>query len=122
MSTMRALGVAHAGATEWTGLIRVEMAVEDASGERFGRVIDFRIDPASVVAGGVGPASGVQHAPDLPTELSGRLRKTGYIKIADTRYFRRDFRYYATIDQVASIDASVVRLDRYCRDLITAFD
>ncbi len=94
--------------------IQAAMEVEDASGERFGRVIDVWIDTA--------PAMSVREAPSVPAELTDRLLGVGYIKIEDRRYFRRDFRYYATIDQVSSVDASVVRLDRHCRDLITAFD
>jgi len=50
------------------------------------------------------------------------LLRVGHIKIADTRYFRRDFPSYATTDQVRSVHASVVRLDGHGGDLITAFD
>jgi hypothetical protein len=109
MSTIVAPGVGHAGAKGGLAGIRAQMAVEDASGERFGRVTD------------VGAAA-VATVPDLPADLAERLRRAGCVKIEDTRYFRRDFRYYATADQVASVDASVVRLNVHCRDLITAFD
>jgi hypothetical protein len=98
------------------------MAVEDATGERFGRVTDVNTDAASAIAGVVELTSGAHQAPYLPMELIERLLRGGYIKIEDTRYFRRDFRYYATIDQVSSVDASVVRLSVRCRDLISAFD
>ena len=118
MPTMRTLSVVHAGARERLARIRADMPVEDASGERFGRVTDVRLDPAT---GGLTPA-GAHQAPNLPVEFAERLHQIGYIRIEDTRYFRRDFRYYATPDQVSSVDAAVVRLDRHCRELITAFD
>jgi hypothetical protein len=98
------------------------MEVEDASGERFGRVIAVRFD-AEVAIVGVGAASLPPHQlPNLAPDLSARLCRVGYIKIEDTRYFRRDFRYYATPDQVSSVGASVLRLNRHCRDLTTTFD
>jgi hypothetical protein len=114
MSTTSEMGVVTADVAERVRRIQAAMEVEDASGERFGRVIDVWIDTA--------PAIGKRDAPSVPEELADRLLGVGYIKIEDRRYFRRDFRYYVTIDQVSSVDASVVRLDRYCRDLITAFD
>jgi hypothetical protein len=122
MSTLRQPGVGNAGAKERMARIREEMAVEDASGERFGRVTDVHIDAADAINGGFVPEMGVRQAPNLPAELTGRLLHASYIKIEDTRFFRRDFRYYVTIDQISSVNSAVVRLNRYCRDLITAFD
>ncbi len=65
---------------------------------------------------------GGPHAPNLAADLTERLRRNGDDTIADTRCFRRDVRSSATPDQVLSVDASVVRLNRRCRDRITAFD
>jgi hypothetical protein len=98
------------------------MAVEDASGERFGRVTDERLDVVAAIAGALGPPTGAHQVPNQPAELIERLLRVGYFKIEDTRHFRRDFRYFATIDQVSSVDTYVVRLDGHCRDLVTAFD
>ena len=122
MSTERTSGRATASAMEHFARIRAEMAVVDATGERFGRVTDVCVETPVAIAGGVRASAGAPQAPDLPAELLERLRRVGYIKIEDTRHFRRDFRYYATIDQVSSVDASVVRLDGRCRDLITVFE
>jgi hypothetical protein len=54
--------------------------------------------------------------------LIGRLLQTGYIKIDDTRHFRRDFRYFATPDEIVSVDSTTVRLGKQCRDLVNSFD
>jgi hypothetical protein len=120
MPTMRSTRIAHVGATGRLAEICAEMAVEDVSGERIGRVIHVQVGAAT--DGGSGPSHEGRHSPNLPSDLAERLLRVGYIKIADTRYFRRDFRYYVTIDQVLSVQASVVRLDGFFRDCITAFD
>jgi hypothetical protein len=120
MPTMQTSRGAHAGAAGRLAGIRAEMAVEDASGERVGRVILVQVGAAT--GGGSGPSREGHHAPPVLADLTERLLRVGYIKIEDTRHFRRDFRYYATPDQVSSVVASVVRLNGYCSNLITAFD
>jgi hypothetical protein len=122
MSTVPTSGVVHDGDEGRMARIQVEMPVEDASGERFGRVADVRLGARAAMGGESQPRTGAHPIPNLPSEQTERLLHVGHIKIEDTWYFRRDFRYYATIDQVSSVDASVVRLDRHCRDLITTFD
>ncbi len=120
MPTMRTASVAHAGATGRLAGIRAEMAVEDASGGRDGRVIFVQVGAAT--DGGSGPSNGGTPRTELSADLAERLRRNGDITIADTRYFRRDVRSSATPDQVLSVEASVVRLNRRCRDRITACD
>ena len=120
MPTMRSTMVAYAGATSRLAEIRAEMEVEDASGERNGRVILVQVGDAT--DDGSEPSNEGLHAANFSADLAERLRRSGYIKIADTRYFRHDFRYYVTPDQVLSVQGSVVRLDGYLRDFISAWD
>jgi hypothetical protein len=115
-------GISDVGAEERLARIREGMAVEDASGERFGRVTYVRTDAAAATASVNPAAMGAHQAPSIPVELTEPLLRVGYLKIEDTRYFRRDFRYFATIDQVLSVGSSVVRLDGHCSDLITFLD
>jgi hypothetical protein len=124
MATMRTLGTEYLGAEQPLARVREGMEVADASGERFGRVIDVWIGTAAAISGGFAFASVTRahQAPSVTAEPTEALRQAGCIKIEDTRYFRKDFRYYATIDQISSVDASIVRLDRHCRDLLTTFD
>jgi hypothetical protein len=109
-------------AMERMARIRQEMEVEDASGERFGKVTDVRIDAPGAIETGFSPVLGAHQAPNLPEELIGRLQQAGYIKKDETRYFRRDFRYFATPDEIVSVDSTTVRLGKRCRDLITSID
>jgi hypothetical protein len=52
-----------------------------------------------------------------------RMRQiTEAMEAEDIWYVRRDFRCYATPDQVSSVGASVLRLNWHYRELATTFD
>jgi hypothetical protein len=84
--------------------------------------VSGNIDAPGGIDAGFAPVLGAHLAPNLSAELIGRLLQAGFIKIDDTRYFRRDFRCYATPDEIVSVDSTTVRLGKRCRDLITSID
>jgi hypothetical protein len=85
-------------------------------------VTGVRIDAPGAIETGFSPVLGAHQAPNLSEELIGRLLQAGFIMIDDTRYFRRDFRCYATPDEIVSVDSTTVRLGKHCRDLINSID
>jgi hypothetical protein len=109
------------------------MEVEDAAGERIGKVTDIRMgDPyatdveaqevATLPGEGFAMAMGAHREPNVASWLVGRLLRTGYIKIDDKRHFRRDHHYYATADEIVSVEANTVRLGKVCDELVTPAD
>jgi len=50
------------------------------------------------------------------------LLKEGYIKIDDDRRFHRDNHYYATIDEIASVEAGTIRLSKARDELFIPID
>jgi hypothetical protein len=112
--------------------IRLGMEVEDAAGERIGKVADILLgDPDAIDFGdrepvtsgeGLALALGVHREPNVAPGLVGRLLRAGYIKVDDKRHFRRDHHYYATADQVVSVESNTVRLSTASRELITSLD
>ena len=112
--------------------IRVGMEVEDAAGAHVGKVTDLRIgDPDAIDVGmadagipgeGFALAMGAQREPNVPRGLVSRLLRIGYIKIDDKRHFRQDRHYYATADEIASIDGDTVRLGKAIEGLIVGLD
>jgi hypothetical protein len=120
--------------TSYERITRIQdgMDVVDAAGEHIGNVAGIRIgDPDAVdiergeygtPGEGFALAMGAHREPNVPPALVDRLLREGYIKIDDKRRFRRDHHYYATADQIASVDANTVRLDRVSAELIPALD
>ena len=108
------------------------MDVLDAAGEHIGKVAGIQIgDPAAIDVESVeyrmpgeafALAMGAHSEPIVPPPVVGRLLREGYIKIDDKRHFRRDHHYYATADQIASVEANTVRLASVCNELISAID
>jgi hypothetical protein len=108
------------------------MDVFDAAGEHIGKIGTVRIgDPDAIdiesgefrVPGeGIALAMGARREPNVPQPLVGRLLRDGYVRIDDKRHFRRDHHYYATADQIASVDANTVRLGKACDELIPWLD
>jgi hypothetical protein len=106
------------------------MDVVDAAGEHIGKVTGIRIgdpDAIDIESGeyrmpgeGFALAMGAHREPNVPQPLVPRLLREGYIKIDDKRRFRRDHHYYATPDQIASVDADTVRLGKAWSELIPA--
>jgi hypothetical protein len=113
--------------------VQVGMEVEDAAGERIGKIADIRIgDPDAIDVGGQAPGSplnegfalaiGAHREPNVPAGLVERLLRAGYIKIDDKRHFRPDHHYYAMADEIVSVEADMVRLGKACRELIASLD
>ena len=130
-TTPSSSGTGDAGSNqERMVLIREGMDVEDASGELIGKVTDIRMgdpyatagevqEPATRPVAGFAVAMGADGEPNVASWLAGRLRRTGYIKIDDKRHFRRDHHYYASADEIVSVEADTVRLSKVCDELIT---
>jgi hypothetical protein len=131
MSDMSSSGTGDAGSNqERMVLIREGMDVEDTAGERIGKVTDIRMaDPYATAGdnqgsvaqpvGGFAVAMGSDGEPNVASWLSGQLRRSGYIKIDDKRHFRRDHHYYASADDIVSVEADTVRLAKARDELIT---
>jgi hypothetical protein len=110
--------------------IQVGMDVEDAAGAHVGKVVDLRFgDPYAddvggsepgVPVGGYAAGAGAPSEPNVPAPLASRLRRIGYIKIDDRRHFRRDRHFYATAEEIASLDGETVHLSKDSSDLIVA--
>jgi len=109
--------------------IKIGMEVDDATGERIGKVADLRIgDPDAIDVGGREDASrvgegfalamGAHREPNVEPGLVNRLLISGYIKIDDKRHFRPDHHYYAIADDIAAVEGDVVRLAKPVAELI----
>jgi len=108
--------------------IREGMDVEDSAGEHVGKVTFIRLgDPNALeVDLGDGSTPGEEYAggpqePNVEPALIRRLLMIGYIKIDDARRLRRDHHYYAVADDVAAIDADIVRLNKPASGLMTPY-
>jgi len=126
MPTFEAGGSATSGPM---GQIKPGMNVEDASGERIGEVTDIRLgDPESIDVRSQGPGMpsdryatlmGVDAEPQVPQGLADRMLRLGYIKIDNKRHFRRDNHYYATAEDIESVESDTVHLSKPWDQLIT---
>jgi hypothetical protein len=124
-------GVGGASASRLKG-IKPGMEVEDPVGERIGQVsyVHFGESGGSALwSRGPGMRGerlaaeiGAEPVPDVPPDIADRMLRVGYIKIDDKRRFRFDHHYYALPGDIASVDASVVRLRAFSDDLISATD
>jgi hypothetical protein len=115
-------------------ITRIEpgMQAEDAIGERIGKVADIHIggpdsidiwNPEfSMPDEAFNMATGARLVPNVPAEIVDRMLQIGYIKIDDKRHFRRDHHYYATADEIVSVEANTVRLSKVCDELTTPLD
>jgi hypothetical protein len=105
------------------------MDVADATGERIGKVTDIRLgDPDAIDIRSHDPGLpsdryaallGADSEPNVPAGLADRMLRIGYIKIDDKRHLRRDHHYYATAEEIVSVEANTVHLSKACDELTT---
>lgn len=107
--------------------VRTGMRVEDEAGEQIGSVAYVQIgescaiepaDLGALTGEGVALDFGAHPEPAVPPEMVSRFLLIGYIKVEDKRRFRPDHHFYATADEIVSVDDNGVRLGKRRDELI----
>ena len=103
--------------------IRRGMEVIDASGKAIGKVAYVRIGASNRPdIGGKEPGSASRGGSNLAAGLFGRLLQSGYIKIDEARQSQWVHHYYATEEEIVSVEEDKVHLSKDSDELMKSLD